>query len=168
MFSQFLLYFSLCFKFAKVVAHKNLLPCLCLRTLLTLRNFGVYSSGPGQWLAMTRSLLCKSSLNGMRLQLSNSWNCKVSPVSQPIMTPSEAVAGPLVYFAPQPLLYLARLLESTVQLLATGHCQNSPEMYCFTTDLSLFPSEVALCLCFSHPHIFTHFKKLFIHLIPSS
>lgn len=72
------------------------------------------SSGPGQWLAMTWFLPCKSLLNGMRLQLSSSWNCKVSPVSQPIMTPSKAVAGPLMYFAPCPLLYLAKLWESTV------------------------------------------------------
>lgn len=74
----------------------------------------VSSSSPGQKLAMTPSLPCKSSLNGMRLKLSSSWNYKVSPVSQPIMTPSKAIAGPLMYFGPCPLLYLAKLWESTV------------------------------------------------------
>ena len=74
----------------------------------------VSSSSPGQWLAVTRSLPRKSSLNGRRLKLSSSRNCKVSPVSQPIMTPSKAIAGPLMYFGPCPLLYLARLGESTV------------------------------------------------------
>lgn len=113
--------FAICFFFlyselAVAVAHRRLLPCLFLSqdSPPTEKLCLMYSSSPGQWLAMTWSLLCKSSLNGMRLRLSNSWNCKVSPVSQPIMTPSEAVAGPLVYFEPRPLLYLARLWESTV------------------------------------------------------
>lgn len=74
----------------------------------------VSSSSPGQWLAMPQPSPCKSSLNGRSLKPSSSWNCKVSPVSQPIMTPSEAIAGPLMYFGPCPLLYLAKLWESTV------------------------------------------------------
>lgn len=96
----------------------------------------VSGSGPGQWQAMTWSLPCKSSLNGMRLKCSSSQNCEVSPISQPVMTRSKAIAGPLMYFGPRPLLYLARLW---VYHIATG---NRPLPKC-SMNVSFF--LVSLC-----------------------
>lgn len=88
---------------------------LFLRALLTLKTLDWFLvQAQGQWLAVTWSLPCKSSLNGRWLKHSSPWTCKVSPVSQPIMIPSKAIAGPLMYFGPRPLLYLAKLWESTV------------------------------------------------------
>lgn len=91
--------------------------CLFLRTLVTLKTLDwcLVQAQASSWLAvMTWSLPCKSLLNGMRLKVSSSWNCKVSPVSQPITTRPKAIARLLMYFGPCPLLYLAKLWESTV------------------------------------------------------
>lgn len=91
----------------------------------------------------------------------SSWNCKVSPVSQPVMSPSKAIAGPLMYFGPCPLLYLAKLWESTVYLLATGLCQKQSTNVSFYTSFFLvFPWWHLGCV--SLPHLSTHLKKLFI------
>lgn len=94
--------------------------------------------------------------------LSSSRNYKVSTVSQPVMTRSKAIAGPLMYFGSCPLLYLARLWESTIQLLAIGLCQNVLWMYHFTPHFSLFPSVMAPCLCFSLTSFHPLKEKLFI------
>lgn len=136
MLAHFLLFVCVCVFQEKYPLHHPLLPnmvflisCFEFEKTWPLRAFlhmsvswdTLYSENPnlvssssrGQWQAVAWSLPCKSSLNGMRLKLS-AWNCEVSPTSQPIMTRSKAIARLLMYFGPCPLLYLAKLWESTI------------------------------------------------------
>lgn len=116
-------------------------------------------------LAMTCSLpFCLTEWR--RLKLSSSGNCKVSPLSQPIMTRSTAIARPLMYFGACPLLYLAKLLR--VYCIATGSNPLPKIVYEYIILHLIFPCFPLRwhLACVSLPHFPPTIKnslRLFLH-----